>query len=293
VKEKLKLGFERSTVRLPVSKILPLHVVGENVRKSVKYAQIRASIKEVGIIEPPAVVRDPGEPDTFHLLDGHLRIEVLKELGIEAVICLISTDDEAYTYNKRVNRLAIIQEHRMILKAIERGVPEERLARALNLNIASIRSRRRLLEGINEEVAELLRDKHVPLQSFQELKRMSAGRQLEAAQLMVAMNRYTVSYAKSLVAATPEDALVQSPRRKSVKGLSAEQIALMEEESTKLQTEFKRIEKDYGADHLDLVLAVGYVSRLLSNARVIGYLARCHPEILSEFQKLSELQKAA
>ena len=124
------------------------------------------------------------------------------------MICLISTDDEAYTYNKRVNRLAIIQEHRMILTAIERGVPEERLARALNLNIASIRSRRRLLEGISDEVADLLRDKHVPLQSFRELKQMTAERQLEAAQLMVAMNRYTVSYAKSLVAATPEEALL-------------------------------------------------------------------------------------
>jgi hypothetical protein len=115
--------------------------------------------------------------------------EVLKDLGIQAVVCLISRDDEAYTYNKRVNRLAIIQAHRMILTAIERGVSEERLARALNLNIASIRSRRRLLEGISPEAADLLRDKHVPMNSFTELRRMSAERQLEAAQLMIAMNR--------------------------------------------------------------------------------------------------------
>lgn len=293
MKANAKLGFERTTVRLPVSNILPLRAVPDNVKKSVKYAQIVASIKEVGIIEPPVVARDAGESDIFHLLDGHLRVEVLKELGIEAVVCLISTDDEAYTYNKRVNRLAIIQEHRMILTAIERGVPEERLARALNLNISSLRSRRRLLEGIAPEVAELLRDKHVPLNSFQELRRMSAPRQLEAAQLMVAMNRYTSSYARSLVAATPEDQLLKSRKRKVVAGLTAEQIALMEQEATKLQTEFKRIEKDYGADNLDLVLAIGYVSRLLSNARVVGYLARCHPKILSEFQKLSELQTAA
>lgn len=71
-----------------------------------------------------------------------------------------------------------------------------------------------------------------------------------------------------------------------LKGLTAEQIALMEEESAKLQRHFKVIEKDYGADHLDLVLATGYVSRLLGNARVVGYLAQCHPEILAEFQKL-------
>lgn len=293
MKQPLKLGFERSSVRIPVDRILPLRVVSDSIRKSVKYAQIMASIREVGIIEPPVVVRDAGEPDTFHLLDGHLRIEVLKELGIEAVVCLISTDDEAYTYNKRINRLAIIQEHRMILTAIDRGVSEERLARALNLNIASIRSRRRLLDGINPQAADLLRDKHVPMNSFRELRRMSLERQLEAAQLMVAMNRYTVTYARSLVAATPESKLVKKPKAKAVKGLTPEQISLMEQESTKLQTEFKRIERDYGADHLDLVLAVGYVSRLLGNARVVGYLAQAHPEILAEFQKLSELQKAA
>jgi hypothetical protein len=37
-----------------------------------------------------------------------------------STLCLIATDDEGYTYNNRINRLAIIQEHRMILKAIER-----------------------------------------------------------------------------------------------------------------------------------------------------------------------------
>ncbi|WP_166037895.1 plasmid partitioning protein RepB C-terminal domain-containing protein [Sphingosinicella sp. YJ22] len=289
---KLKLGFEPSSLRIPLKNILPLRVVSESVRKSVKFAQIAASIREVGIIEPPVVVRDAGEPEMFHLLDGHLRIEILREQGIEAAVCLISTEDEAYTYNKRVNRLAIIQEHRMILTAVEKGVSEERLARALNLNISSIRSRRRLLEGISPEVADLLRDKHVPMNSFRELRRMTSDRQKEAAQLMVAMNRYTVSYARSLVAATPEDLLVQK-RKKQVKGLTSEQIALMEEEAANLQRDFKVIEQDYGADHLDLVLAVGYVSRLLGNARVVGYLAQCHAEILAEFQKLVAVQQAA
>ncbi len=288
---KLKLAFEPASLRIPIAQILPLRPVGENVKKSVKYAQIAASIKEVGIIEPPVVIRDAGEPDTYHLLDGHLRIEVLKDDGISAVVCLISTEDEAYTYNKRVNRLAIIQEHRMIMTAIERGVSEERLARALNVNIGSIRSRRRLLEGIRPEVAEILRDKHVAINTFRELRRLCPERQIEAAQLMVAMNRYTISYARSLVAATPEALLTKQKKPKELKGLTAEQLALMEQEAARLQRHFKVIEKDYGADHLDLVLAAGYVSRLLANARVVGYLAQCHPEILAEFQKLRELQK--
>ena len=287
MKAKLKLGFEAASVRIPISQILPLRSVPENVKKSVKYAQIAASIREVGIIEPPVVIRD-AEPNMYQLLDGHLRIEVLKDEGISAVVCLISTDDEAYTYNKRINRLAIIQEHRMIMTALDKGVSEERLARALNVNIKAIRSRRRLLEGICPEVAELLRDKYVAFNTFRELRRLQPERQIEAAQLMVAMNRYTIGYARSLVAATPESQLSKPKKPKVLNGLTAEQIALMEEESAKLQRHFKVIEKDYGADHLDLVLASGYVSRLLTNARVVGYLAQCHPEILAEFQKLSE-----
>src|SRR3546814_12071605 len=64
----------------------------------------------------------------YSLLDGHLRVEVLKDLGITEVECLVAADDDTYTYNKRINRLAPIQEHRMIQRAIDRGVPrsEER-----------------------------------------------------------------------------------------------------------------------------------------------------------------------
>ena len=124
-------------------------------------------------------------------------------MGQTEVTCLISTDDEAFTYNKRVNRLAMIQEHRMILKAVERGVPEDRIAKALNVDVASIVRKRKLLEGICSEVAEILKDKHIAIASFSELKKMAPLRQIEAAELMVAMNNYTISYAKSLLAATP------------------------------------------------------------------------------------------
>jgi hypothetical protein len=41
------------------------------------------------------------------------------------------------------------------------------------------------------------------------------------------------------------------------------------------------------------VLAIGYIDRRLGTARVVGYLAQHHPEILAEFQKISDLQRAA
>jgi ParB-like chromosome segregation protein Spo0J len=271
---------------------MPLREVSATVRRSVKYGQIAASIAEVGIIEAPVVARDSQDRDRFHLLDGHLRVEILRERGEAEVVCLIALDDEAFTYNKRISRMATIQEHRMILNAVKKGVSEERLARALNVNIANIRAKRNLLIGICPEVAELLRDKHVPLNVFTELRFLKPVRQVEAAEAMITMNRYSVTYAKSLVAATPADQLVEGRARRR-RGLSEEQLATMQRESENLEREFKLVEQDYGVDHLDLVLATGYVGRLLGSAPVVRHLAQHHPDILSEFQRIAELQKAA
>jgi ParB-like chromosome segregation protein Spo0J len=124
-KRPVSLGFEETSLRIPIDAILPLRQVSEAVRKSAKYGQIAASIAEVGIIEPPVVARDTEDRDRFHLLDGHLRLNILRNRGEKEVVCLIAFDDEAFTYNKRVSRIAIIQEHKMILNAIRKGVSEE------------------------------------------------------------------------------------------------------------------------------------------------------------------------
>ena len=289
----VKSAFEERRVRIPIAQIQPLKLITPAIKKTPKYLQIAASVREVGIVEPPAVARDRSDPGKYLLLDGHLRIDVLKDMGEAEVTCLISTDDEAFTYNKRVNRLAMIQEHRMIVKAWQRGVPEERIAKALNVDVQSIVRKRRLLEGICPEVAEILKDKHIAIATFSELRKLVPLRQIEAAELMVAMNKFTINYAKSLVAATPQEQLVEADKPKHVKGLSEEQVALMERESVSLQREFRIAEKSYGTDHLDLVLTNGYLGKLLGNARVVRYLAQHHPDILTEFQKLAEIETVA
>ena len=106
---------------------------------------------------------------------------------------------------------------------------------------------------------------------------------------MIAMDNYSVSYSKALVVATPQEQLVESEKPKSFKGISAEQIARMETEMAKLQREMKLIEDSYGPDHLNLVLARGYLVSLLENEEVSRYLAQNHNEILSEFRRISEV----
>ena len=65
--------------RIAIAHIQPLKLASSAIKKSPKYAQIVASIPEVGIVEPPVVARDHSEPGKYLLLDGHLRIDILTQ----------------------------------------------------------------------------------------------------------------------------------------------------------------------------------------------------------------------
>ena len=153
----VKMAFNPDGVKITLDKILPLKKVKSSVKKTIKYRQISTSIREVGVIEHLVVYPQNGSAGNYMLLDGHLRFEVLKEIGQKEVFCLVSTDDEAFTYNHKVNRISPIQEHFMILRAIEKGLSEERIAKTLNVDIAKIRQKRNLLENNCAEVVELLK----------------------------------------------------------------------------------------------------------------------------------------
>ncbi len=284
------LAFKQELVQVALDCICPLYAVQKETKETVKYAQVAASVREVGLIKPLVVTPDKSDPDNYMLLDGHLRHAVLLDMGKKHALCQVSTDDEAFTYNKRISRLATIQEHKMILMALKRGVPEERLARALNINIKTLQEKRRLLDGICPEAAELLKDKQVTMTSFRILKKMKPLRQIEAAELMVTMNKYTVNYARSLLAATPDSQLVNPEKSKAAKGVSRHQLELMERESANLERELRLVKDTYGADHLDLVLARGYVSKLIRNTRITRYIEMHHAEFLPEFEKITETE---
>ena len=141
-------AFGSDCVVIPIASILPIKAIEKTAKSSHKYRQIAASIREIGLVEPPVVIRDTRDGSSYLLLDGHLRIEVLRDLGQTEVECLVSTDDEAFTYNKRISRLSPVQEQRMIAKAIERNVPKDKIARALDINVRSISRKVQLVDGI-------------------------------------------------------------------------------------------------------------------------------------------------
>lgn len=284
--EHVRLAFEPDTLELEMSAILPARAVSSNVKTSPKYAAIAASIEEVGVIEPPVVYPLRGGTGQYLLLDGHLRIEALKDAGEQRVTCLVSTDDEAYTYNHKVNRLMPIQEHFMIMKALERGVSEDRIARALCVNVSRIREKRNLLRGICDDAVTLLKGAPIGVAAIQHLRKVKPIRQVEIAEMMSIVANYSSSYIQALVAATPKEQMVAVEPGKAVATLSPEEIARMQREMEALQRDLQAREDTYGTNFLNLVIVRGYLAKLLDNARVVRFLSSNHPDMLNAFQQI-------
>lgn len=266
--------------------ILPLKQVPDSIKATSKYRRIAQSIAEIGVIEPLVVAQARDSERKYLLLDGHSRRTILAENGVSSVRCIISHDDEAFTYNKRINHLATVQEHFMIVKALDRGVSEEKLARALDVKIGHIQRRKTLLDGICPEVVEILKDKAVNPATFEKIRRMRPMRQIEVAELMQSAANFTASYATMLLAATKQEELAKPDRPKHVGSMTQEQLARMEREMTTLQRDFKAVESSYGDDVLQLVIAAGFLSKLISNRKIEHYLSQNHPEILEEFTSI-------
>lgn len=282
----LPQAFVRGPINIALDRLLPTHIVPEIFLNSDKFKQIVASIKEVGLIEPVIVSTPDDETGMHTILDGHLRLLAAQKLSLTFITCLIAVDDESFTYNKRVSRLAPIQEHFMILRALDRGVNEHQLARALNVNLRSIQIKRNLLDGICPEVVDIMKDKQFDANVMRHIRKMKPARQIEAAELMVSLNNYSASYAAALLAATPAGQLLDQTRERKFRGVTADQMARMEHEMSMVQSRFKAVEQDYGTYVLNMVVARGYISKLLENDAVVRFLRSNYPDFLKEFRAI-------
>jgi hypothetical protein len=281
----VKAAFELQTLQLPLAKLLPTKKLEPSLKASVAYRRIVSSVAAVGLIEPLLVYRQRG--GTYLVLDGHARLEVVKDLGHADVACIPSTDDEGFTYNKHVQRMNPIQANKMILKALDAGVSEERLAKALNLAGRTIRDSRALLTDICPEAVELLKDKHVGASALRVFKKAKPLRQIEMAELMCAANTFTLPYALALLRATPDRSHVTPPKRET-ETMRPEDLARMEAEMQGLERDVLLLDDSYGRNVVNLTIARGYVKKLLDNGKIVQFLTKKFPDLFAEFQRIQE-----
>jgi len=275
----IRTAFQPNVITLKLESLEPSRAIEPRERKERKYRQIEASLASVGLVEP-LVVFSIGK-GKYRLLDGNTRLDILVRRKILDVECILATEDEAFTYNKRVNYLSPVGEHQMILRALKHN-SEEDIAKALAVNISIIRRKRDLLVGICKEAIDLLKDRRISSAAFASLRKMKPIRQIEVAQLMLTSNRYSETFAEALLTGTRADMLVEPHKVGPAKSLSQEQKLGMERETDVLLRDLKTVEASYGTDVLALGVACRYVIRMLANATVRHYIEGRFPDILGE-----------
>ncbi|MFZ1073699.1 MAG: plasmid partitioning protein RepB C-terminal domain-containing protein [Verrucomicrobiia bacterium] len=284
-----KVAFEMRKREVELAKLLPTKLI-KDPHNLQRYKAIVDSIPEIGLIEP-LMVYPQKSGDNWLVLDGHLRLLALKQLGWKAVEVIVATEDDRYTYNARVNRLPPIQAHKMIVKAVRNGVKPERIAKALSMPMHVVAALLNLLDGINPEAVELLKDKQITVDAVRLLRKVSGLRQIEIAEVMVSANNFTKSYAEALMLATPMDQMVAPQEPKKKVGMTAEELARMEREMESLEKDFKGIEANYTENMMSLTLAKGYIKRLLENSRVLRHLREHHGDLLAEFEGIAATER--
>ena len=282
----VKLSFELQTVTLELGKILPTKALSTVAKESSTYKTIEASLGVVGLVEPLVVFRQ--KDGTYLLLEGHGRLSALLAAGEGTAECLVSTTETGLVYKRFVNHLSPIQANRMIVKVLDAGVPEERLATALNRPVSTIRMSRTMLKDICDDALEILKDKPIADGALRLFKHVKAPRQIEMADLMSKMGNYTKSYAAAIVSRTKPDLMVDHVGEKPPARPKQEDLARMAIEMEALERDILLIDESYGRNVVNLTIARGYVKKLLENARVRKYLAAKHGDVFAEFQRIQE-----
>ena len=264
---------------IPIVKLVPRNVrtVSTKVRQ-----RIEASLRAVGLIEP-LIVYPLG--DNYEILDGGLRYQILLEMGVETVPCLIGQQREAFTGNRMVNQLSAFQEMRMLRKSLEE-LDEKTIANALGMVGISHRLNLSLLKKLDPGVVKAFEANKLNLQCAKELTHVKPERQVEILRLMESCNDYSVTFARGLVLKTPVAKRAKLNGARSPWSRAEEQKSdLLKKlrEAEQQQDFYSGLYRQYTTNLLKLVI---YVRSLLANERVKQYLRDHHAQQLDIFEQI-------
>ena len=264
---------------IPIVKLVPRNVrtVGAKVRQ-----RIEASLRAVGLIEP-LIVYPLG--DNYEILDGCLRYQILLEMGVETVPCLIGQQREAFTSNRMVNQLSAFQEMRMLRKSLEE-LDEKTIAQALGMVGISHRLNVNLLKKLDPAVVKAFEANKLNLQCAKEFTHVKPDRQVEILRLMESCNDYSVTFARGLVLKTPVAKRAKLNGTRSPWSRAEEQKSdLLKKlrEAEQQQDFYSGLYRQYTTNLLKLVI---YVRALLAQDRVREFLRDRHPQQLEIFEQI-------
>lgn len=284
----LKPAFDLNSVKLHIDD-LEETAHRKNYGRLISYASILSSISEVGLIQPLVVCPSTAK-GKYRILDGHIRFYALKELNQQYVYCIVSNDDERYTFDAQINNLSTFQKAAMIAKAVKSNVPLERIATALAMSEKQILSDMNAAEGLDEKVVEILKTVNVTVKALKELRKVKSVRQIQIAQRMKALHNYSFTFVSSLVASSHSCQLVDPNQRTKNNKMDFAEIAALEHESTSLEEQAQESLEKYNHQIYELSIIIGFLKRLIANERVNGYMMRNFSGHYDKLEKLSKIK---
>ena len=167
----------------------------------------------------------------------------------------------------------------MIVRALDRGVSEEKLARALNLDVKAIK-RGATCWTVSVRRSSSYWATRPSAPALRSPAKMKPIRQIEVAELMISVNN-SMAYVQGAARARPAKPIWSIRRSRKRSGrLTPEQMARLERETAMVNQDFKALEESYGDDVLNLVVASGYVAKLVGNAEIVSVPDHATPRTL-------------
>jgi hypothetical protein len=281
---KINQAFKDKLITMDIASIVPTKELSKPIIIGKKYQAILASVKAIGLVEPLVITFKDRKA---RLLDGHVRLHILKSLGIEKTDCLVSTDDESYTYNRHISHISNVQERNMIMKAIDSGVPMEKIAAALGIDVRTLKFKKNLLENIHADVIEMFKTRKIPTKTFDYLRKMKDMRQIEVAQFMCNSNNFSTPLVHHFWADTPPEMLRVQPKKSNEEDIT--KLASLENAIGKIHKEYRLIYGDFGRHVARLQVAQAWVRSIVANALAHKFLEGHFPDILRRFNELVDL----
>ena len=272
------VDFRREVVELPLKYLVALKKRMPRLAESRAYKHMRESLEHNGLVDPLRVL--PQAKDRYLVVDGDLRLNVLKDLRISKARCTRILEEEFYGYSRRVTVLSPMAEHVMILEALSNGVTEERLAAELRVGVRAIRLRKQLLNGIEPKAVEMLKDQRVSSITLGLLRKMEFLQQIQAAQLMISANDCSSVFAAALSDLTsPRQHRTRKQKGKTEERKRSGVSSLFKDDMDSLVSELNRVRRTYGTDALSVTVVCRWLEHLSQNAALAEYLRRNHTKV--------------
>jgi len=185
-------------------------------------ADLAASIKLHGILQPILVRPDPVDPDRFQLIAGERRLRACRMLNLETIPSVIIAAEDLHTLE-----LALVENlQRANLNPIEEAHAYSELIKSFNLTQETVAQR---VGKSRESVTNSLRLLNLP-ESIQELIRS---------------NELTAGHARALVGLVPESKALSLARRIVIDSLSVrdvERLVASEKAPSQSKSAVKQVE---------------------------------------------------